>query len=113
MGTLEDYLVPPEAVRGMKVLDRTAFSREFKVPAIRLADPKHCSLFLKRLSRACLRFQPVKKVQTERSVDGRVRKLGKGFISLQGMHDALYSTCVLQARVCGIAVCGQRSQTSK
>ena len=93
MSTLEEYLVPPEAVRGMKVLDRAAFNREFVVPAVRLAEPKLMSLFLKRLSHACFRCPPVKKVQTERSEDGKVRILGKGL-----------SNCMVhlqQIRVCG------------
>lgn len=73
MSSLEDFLLPPEAVRGSKVLDRAAFNMEYQVPAIRLADPRLCSSFLKRLAHACLRFPTVKTVQTELGEDGKVR----------------------------------------
>lgn len=72
--SLEDHFIPPEAVRGCRVLDRDAFCREFELPAIRLAYPSLCSSFLKRLAHACLRFPTLKSVQTEPSKDGKVRK---------------------------------------
>ena len=69
---MEEYFSPPEAVRGCKTLDRDAFQREFQVPAIRLAQAKLCSIFLKKLSHACLKFSCIKNVLNESTEDGKV-----------------------------------------
>lgn len=70
--SLEDYLVPPESVRGSKVLNRASFKRDFELPAIRLAQASLCSTFLKRLAHARFKFHSVKSVLTEPNQDGKV-----------------------------------------
>ena len=72
--SLDQFFVPPEAVRGSKVLNRAAFRREFELPAVCLAQPQLCSSFLKRLAHARLKSRNIiKEVLTEQSEDGKVR----------------------------------------
>ena len=49
-------LSPPDCVRGMKILDRSAFERNIIVPGLKI-DVKHCSVLLKQLNK-CLLNQP-------------------------------------------------------
>ena len=49
-------LRPPESVRGMKTLDRTAFKTKIFVPAVKI-DTQHCNVLLKQLGK-CLLNQP-------------------------------------------------------
>lgn len=70
--TLEEYFAPPEAVRGIKVLDRAVFQRDFELPAIRLSRANLCSSFLKRLTGVTLRFPSIKGILNEPSEDGKV-----------------------------------------
>lgn len=62
---LEDYFSPPKVVRGSKSLDRAAFQRCFELPAVKSVKPSLCSLFLKRLSHAYLRYPYIKTVLDE------------------------------------------------
>lgn len=49
-------LEPPEGVRGMEKLQRSAFSKTVYVPGLRV-EGKYCSIMLKRLNK-CLLNQP-------------------------------------------------------
>ena len=70
---VDDFFVPPEAVRGCTKLDRSAFLKEFELPCIKIARPSLCSSFLKRLSHARLRCSFIKHIINITSVaDGKV-----------------------------------------
>lgn len=70
--SLEEYFVPPETVRGCKIVDRASFRRDFELPAIHLARANLCSTFLKKLAHACLKFPSIKSVLTEDIEAGKV-----------------------------------------
>lgn len=61
-------LSPPEAVRGMKSLERSAFEKIIPIPALRV-EGKHCSTLLKQLNK-CLFNQPrLKNIVSDTSGD--------------------------------------------
>lgn len=70
--SLADFFAPPESIRGSKVLDRASFERQVELPAIKLQRANLCSLFIKRLAHAQLRFPTIKSVLNEPGEDGQV-----------------------------------------
>ena len=71
MASLEAFLAPPAAVRGMRMLDRAAFRREVCLPVVRVPPPL-CSEFLRRFKRAVLTYPGVKRIMDAKDRDGKV-----------------------------------------
>lgn len=63
MASLESYFAPPPEVMGMKSLDKNAFKRDVKLPAIKV-PAKHCALMIERLKDVILKYKnTIKRVQ--------------------------------------------------
>ena len=56
----DNYLVPPEAVRGCTKLDKAAFYKEVEFHCVRISNPKLCSIFIEHLSHARIKCSYVK-----------------------------------------------------
>ncbi|CAI9724818.1 tRNA (guanine(37)-N1)-methyltransferase-like [Octopus vulgaris] len=58
---IEESLLPPESVRGMTQLDRSAFKQTILVPALKVPR-KHISLLSKRLKKSLAHFKKIKSI---------------------------------------------------
>ena len=61
MAAAVDHFLPPEAVRGMKVLLRERFTRHVVVPAL-IMPPKKCSNCIQRFQSVLLKQTGVKRL---------------------------------------------------
>lgn len=71
MASLDTFFAPPDSVRGMKVLDRAAFSREISLPSV-CVPASLCSDFLKRFKHVVLSYPNIKRIRHVEDRDGKV-----------------------------------------
>ena len=72
MDAAADILLPPESVRGMRVLDRSAFNKVVAIPALRV-EPRHCSAVRKRFDGRLLAFKGIKTIISDDDAEVGVR----------------------------------------
>ena len=72
---LDAFFAPPDSVRGMMQLDRSAFRREVTLPAVFLREPSLCSGFLRRLKRTVLHYPRIRRILERPGGGGKVGHL--------------------------------------
>lgn len=61
MDVAEDIFLPPECVRGMRILDRDAFRKVVSIPALKI-ETRHCHAVRERFDGRLLMFKGVKTI---------------------------------------------------
>ena len=86
-------LSPPECVRGMKELDRSAFETKIIVPGLKI-DAKQCSIILKQLNHSLLNLPKLKNIvpDVESNSKRKIVLLNPNF-SLTEEQDAFLKSC--------------------
>lgn len=79
-------LNPPECVRGMMELDRSAFERKIVIPGLKI-DSKHCSTLLKQLNKYLLNQPKLRNIvpDNEKNPKKKIALLNPNVV-LNGKH---------------------------
>ena len=87
-------LSPPECVRGMKILDRSAFERKIIVPGLKI-DAKHCSVLLKQLNKCLLNQPKLKNVVLDTAANStkKIVLLNPKVLLTEGEEELLKNCC--------------------